>query len=198
MEGRMTIPHAILTHQVVYTLSEETPETDTDRLRAIQRPMHIRPLLPIEMEKTRQTPAISMSGISESVRYAAVQVPTTPVRVQNSGPLVTGPLQNVHTPAPIKHSKKGSYEPGAYGTSPVFSVADVAECAEIMGPAGVNAVFYSLPFARAPMVISQMERRDRIVFLLLDGKRTLRDVARLIHRSELDVARILVRLWKLH
>ncbi len=189
----MTIPHAILTHQVVYTLSEETPETDTDRLRAIQRPKHIRPLLPIEMEKTRQTPAISMSVIPESVRHAAVQMPTTPVQVQ-----ISGPLQDVHTPAPMKHPRKGSHESRAHGTPPVFSVADVAECAEIMGPAGVNAVFYTLPFARAPMVISQMERRDRIVFLLLDGKRTLRDVARLIHRSELDVARIVVRLWKWH
>jgi hypothetical protein len=189
----MTIPHAVPTYQVVHAL-----ETDTDRLRAIQRPKHIRPLLPIEMEKTRLTPAISMSGIPESVRYAAVQMPTTPVRVQNSGSLVTGPLQDVHIPAPIKHPKKGSHEPGAHGTPPLFSVADVAECAEIMGPAGVNAVFHSLAFARAPMVISQMERRDRIVFLLLDGKRTLSDVARLIHRSELDVARILVRLWKLH
>jgi hypothetical protein len=189
----MTIPHAVPTYQVVHAL-----ETDTDRLRAIQRPKHIRPLLPIEMEKTHLTPAISMSGIPESVRYAAVQMPTTPVRVQNSGSLVTGPLQDVHIPVAIKHPKKGSHEPGAHGTPPLFSVADVAECAEIMGPAGVNAVFYSLAFARAPMVISQMERRDRIVFLLLDGKRTLRDVARLIHRSELDVARILVRLWKLH
>ena len=37
-----------------------------------------------------------------------------------------------------------------------------------------------------------------MVFLLLDGKRTLQDVARLVHRSEVDVARILVRLLKQH
>ncbi len=194
----MTIPHAIPTHQAVLALREKTLETDTDRLRAIQRPKHMRPLLPIEMEKTRQTPAIGMSVIPQSVRHAAVQMPTTALQLQNSGPLLTGPLQDVHTPAAMKHPKKGSHEPWAHGTPTVFSVADVAECAEIMGPAGVNAVFYTLPFARVPMVISQMERRDRIVFLLLDGQRTLRDVARLIHRSELDVARILVRLWKLH
>lgn len=194
----MTIPHAVPTHQFVHALSEETLETDTDRLRTIQRPKHIRPLLPIEMEKTRLTPAVSMSVIPESVRHAAVQMPATPVQGQNSGPLLIGPLEGVHTSAPMKHPKKGSHEPGVHGTAPVFSIADVAECAEIMGPAGINAVFYTLPFARAPMVISQMERRDRIVFLLLDGKRTLRDVARLIHRSELDVARIVVRLWKFH
>ncbi len=193
----MTIPHAVPTHRFVHLLSEEAPASNTDRLRALQRPRHIRPLLPIEMEKTRQTPIIGMSGIPESIRHAAKQVAATPVQLQSSRSLVTGPLQDAHTPVPMKHAEKRSREPGEHGPSPVFSVADVAECAEIMGPAGVNAVFYSLPFARVPMVISQMERRDRIVFLLLDGKRTIRDVARLLHRSELDVARILVRLWKL-
>src|SRR6266571_8344461 len=102
MEESMTIPHAVPTHRFVHLLSEEAPASNTDRLRAIQRPKHIRPLLPIEMEKTRQTPAISMSVIPESVRHAAVQMPTTPVQVQISGPLLTGPLQDVHTPAPMK------------------------------------------------------------------------------------------------
>ena len=54
----MTIPHAVPTYQVVHAL-----ETDTDRLRAIQRPKHIRPLLPIEMEKTRLTPAYIVAAV---------------------------------------------------------------------------------------------------------------------------------------
>jgi hypothetical protein len=41
-----------------------------------------------------------------------------------------------------------------------------------------------------------MERRERVVFLLLDGKRTLRHVAHLIHRSDLEVASILAGLLK--
>ncbi len=44
--------------------------------------------------------------------------------------------------------------------------------------------------------LRQMERRDRVVLLLLDGRRTLRDVARLIHRGERDVALTLVRLLR--
>ena len=65
-----------------------------------------------------------------------------------------------------------------------------------MGQNAVYAVFRALPQATRQYVIYQMERRERVVFLLLDGRRTLRDVARLVHRSELDVARILVSLLK--
>ena len=64
---------------------------------------------------------------------------------------------------------------------------------------GVHAVFRALPvattqIAMAHIMMTLMERKDRVVFMLLDGKRTLRDVARLVHRSERDVARTLVRL----
>jgi predicted transcriptional regulator len=44
--------------------------------------------------------------------------------------------------------------------------------------------------------MERMQRRERIVLILLDGKRTIRDVARLVHRSELDVARTVVHLLK--
>ena len=40
----------------------------------------------------------------------------------------------------------------------------------------------------------QLARRERWVLLLIDGKRTLTDLARLTHRSEPDVAYTLVRL----
>ena len=59
---------------------------------------------------------------------------------------------------------------------------------------GVKAVFRALPHAITPKVLLQLDRRDRIVLMLLDGRRTLHDVAGLIHRSEVDVARTLVRL----
>lgn len=61
---------------------------------------------------------------------------------------------------------------------------------------GVNALFRALPAAATKECMHQMPRRDRIVFMLLDGKRTVHDVARLTHHTEVDVARILVRLFK--
>jgi len=61
---------------------------------------------------------------------------------------------------------------------------------------GVDAVFRILPLAATRQVMSRMERQDRVIFMLLDGKRTVRQVAQLIHRSEPDVARTLARLLK--
>jgi hypothetical protein len=65
---------------------------------------------------------------------------------------------------------------------------------ERMAKQGVHAVFRAQPIATTPDILSQMERRERIVLLLLDGKRTLQDVAKLVHRSELEIAWTLVRL----
>jgi len=138
--------------------------------RIIQRGRNTRPLLPIELEETRQTPSIGIPIVPKSVRQSAVQnfervsMPATPLPVQPIG---------------------------------LSAEAEVAECAVRIGYHGVFTIFRALPYATKYDILSQMERRDRVVFLLLNGKRTLRDVARLIHRGELDVARVLVRLLKL-
>jgi hypothetical protein len=58
---------------------------------------------------------------------------------------------------------------------------------------GANAVFRVRAKAASQQITRQMERQDRFVFMLLDGRRTVRDVAHLVHRNELDVARTLVR-----
>lgn len=72
----------------------------------------------------------------------------------------------------------------------------ITESAERAAHLGVDAIFRALPIATTPQTMEQMQRRERIVLMLLDGKRTIRDVARLVHRSELDVARTLVWLLK--
>ena len=61
---------------------------------------------------------------------------------------------------------------------------------------GISAVFRTLPYVTTPAVLKHLERRDRIVLLLLDGKRTLQNVARLVHRSDLDIAQVLARMLK--
>ena len=79
--------------------------------------------------------------------------------------------------------------------SPHFLDASFSSIEEAVNQ-GVHAVFHVRPAAATKQVMSQMERQDRIIFMLLDGKRTVRDLAQLIHRSELIVARILARLLK--
>jgi hypothetical protein len=78
-------------------------------------------------------------------------------------------------------------------TSPHFLDASFSSIEEAVNQ-GVHAVFHVRSAAATKQVMSQMERQDRLIFMLLDGKRTVRDLAQLIHRSELAVARILARL----
>ncbi len=59
---------------------------------------------------------------------------------------------------------------------------------------GVNAIFRSLPRAATTATMYRLERRERIIFALLDGRRTLKDIARLTHQTDVAVARVLAKL----
>jgi len=61
---------------------------------------------------------------------------------------------------------------------------------------GMYAIFRALPLAKKSSIINQMDRKDRIVFLLLDGRRTLHIIKHLVNRSDTEVAQTLVRLLK--
>lgn len=63
---------------------------------------------------------------------------------------------------------------------------------------GLETIFRAEPDAMAPAVMKQMERRDRVIFLLLNGKRTISEIARLVHRSEADIVQSLVKLLRKH
>ena len=60
----------------------------------------------------------------------------------------------------------------------------------------VHAVFQARATAIATQALTQMERRERLVLILLDGQRTIDDVMRLLHRTEGEVAQVLIRLLK--
>ncbi|WP_376797587.1 hypothetical protein [Thermogemmatispora sp.] len=59
-----------------------------------------------------------------------------------------------------------------------------------------DVYFRALPEAARPEIISQLDRRERLVFLLLNGKRSLGEIARLVHRDEQDVACTVARLLR--
>ena len=75
---------------------------------------------------------------------------------------------------------------------PVLAISNPEEIAQ----QGVFAIFRTRPMIPIHYLLSCVERRDRTVLLLLDGRRTLRDVARLTHRNELEMAHIFVRLLR--
>lgn len=58
---------------------------------------------------------------------------------------------------------------------------------------GAFTVFRVVSGVPTATLVGQLPRRERWIFLLLDGKRTVADLARLTQRSELDVASTLAR-----
>ncbi len=58
---------------------------------------------------------------------------------------------------------------------------------------GASAMFRVVSGTATMTLASQLPRRERWVLLLLDGRRSVADLARLTQRSELDVAYTLAR-----
>ncbi len=58
---------------------------------------------------------------------------------------------------------------------------------------GASAVFRMVTGQLATSLASQLPRRERWVLLLIDGRRSVTDLARLTRRSELDIAYTLAR-----
>lgn len=59
---------------------------------------------------------------------------------------------------------------------------------------GASAVFQIVSGTPTATLASQLPRRERWILLLVDGKRSISDLARLTQRSELDIASTIVRL----
>ena len=60
-----------------------------------------------------------------------------------------------------------------------------------------STAFRVAPGLQATVLVNQLPRRERWVFLLLDGKRSIAQVAHLTQRSELDIASTLARFLHL-
>lgn len=61
---------------------------------------------------------------------------------------------------------------------------------------GRTAIFKARAMTATAQAIRHMERRERIIFILLDGRRTVQDIARLTHQPEAEVEQTLVHLAK--
>jgi hypothetical protein len=63
-------------------------------------------------------------------------------------------------------------------------------------PPGRMAIFIACPTVSTAQAIQQMGRHARIAFILLDGRRTIQDIARLTHQTESDVEQIMINLMQ--
>lgn len=105
------------------------------------------------------------------------------------------PKEARHTPpatVPVISPNTGSLMPPFNAIPMHVPSSPIEEAANL----GIHTIFRALPKATTLQVTNHIERQDRVVFMLLDGKRTVRDIAHLVHRSEPDVARTLARLLK--
>jgi len=134
--------------------------------------------LPIELQKTRLLPVMARapSITREPLRQTPIsEIPAILPVPQSSPGYVAGPRR-----AATKSALPGH---------PVYSGGGQ--------PIDAEVVYRMLPVPVAQQIIYRLDRRERLVFLLLDGKRNLREVICLIHRSEVDVARALAHLLAL-
>ncbi len=165
--GKAAISRMLGWREVRYIFSaEREPPQQHKHHQFITPASHMSYLSAVELEETRETPSIKM--------------PVAPA----PSPRITGPVS-----MPPAQSATGVATPPQRDD---YSV----QVSEKMGSWGVFAIFRARPHATTPYVLKHMERRERIVLLLLNGKRTLRDVSQLVHRSEMDIAHELVRMLK--
>jgi hypothetical protein len=134
-------------------------------------------------------PGISGVGTGQHRRLSGALPPSVHHRESQGVPRSTRPLPLV--PATPRPQAIPSAIP-----QPIPVPSPVAAPAVPHDPAypGVDAIFRSLPKAATPATMYRLERRERIIFALLDGRRTLRDIARLTHQTEVAVARVLAKL----
>ncbi len=158
--------------QYAFIESEKVPQStiQPQQRRVAPRTNQGRPMLPIELEETRQTPAIGMPAIPKSVRNAPVTSPHLLGHVSTR--LFPGVTSQPQQAVVSSQSPQNSALPS------------------------IHAIFRALPLESMPKIINQMERKDRIVFLLLDGNRPLSTIRHLVHRSEVDIAHTIVHLLK--
>lgn len=133
-----------------------------------------------------------MYSFAEGVRY-------TPERPAAAGGTRVSPAHDILPLSSIKAAEKCHTPPIGIPVIPVTAQRNLL--AEIVAEGhfahmGVTSLFRVFPAATNATVMNRLERRERVVLLLLNGKRTVHDVARLIHRDEVDVARTLVHLLK--
>lgn len=127
-------------------------------------------LLPIELQNTQMLPVIKPSGIPEqekALRTHSRELPVPPGR------------REIKRAFPVPTRQPASL----YSQSPES--------------VGANSVFRVRSLIAPKQVITGLDRRERLVFLLLDGKRSMSEIAVLIHRCEIDVARVLSRFLSL-
>lgn len=162
-------------------VSAELRQQHIGRLSSLRSPLGIEPinsLLPIELQKTRLLRTLE-------------NAPAT-----TREPLRQTPISEIPAILPVRQNASGSTN-RLWDTPARNASSDRSEDAKAESAIDGKSVYRILPVVAARQIIQRLDRRERLVFLLLDGKRSIREVSALIHRGEGEVVQVLTRFMAL-
>ena len=130
------------------------------------------PLLPIQDDQP-----LVLHG-SRLERYEPLPVSQSPRSVQRWTTHLLSEMETLRMP-PQPSAPTRQDVPAGSGTLP-----------------GRQAIYRARAMVMTAQAIQSLERHSRVVFILLDGRRTIQDIARLTHQTEHGVEQILVDLTR--
>lgn len=161
-----------------------------------------RPRTQTLLEQEMQRPATQTLVEQETERVAVARRPilTSPVR-PNQPLILHGERLEEYTPEPTTRPSRHIERWTTHLNPPAPEMPARPPVTPRLGPLpgeeilpGRMAIFKARAMITTARAIQQMERRERIIFILLDGRRTIQDIARLTHQPESDVEQTLMNL----
>jgi hypothetical protein len=197
IEGMRYIPDRQITGDLIFRASRTSSATQTSQA---PHTLDILRLSSIKAAEGRQTPPIGIPALpkttSGQLPVEMVETQLLPVMSLAEIPVPTPPEMALPGTTAVQSSTDSQRDTGKHERATQCQRENLESHEYPTVPLGVTSIFRALPCATTPLVLSRLERRERVVLLLLNGKRTLHDVVMLVHHSEVDVARTLVRLLR--
>ncbi|HXR64552.1 MAG TPA: DUF4388 domain-containing protein [Ktedonobacteraceae bacterium] len=160
---------------------------------------------PLLAQERRTRPLNSRQAeiaLSTGARSSMASAPST---AANQPLVLHGTSLEAYTPAqpampPRSVQRWTTHQLSALETLPVLRRPEPAPRVDPLPadavPPGRMAIFIACSTVPTAQAIQQMGRHARIAFILLDGRRTIQDIARLTHQAESSVEQIMINLMQ--
>lgn len=220
--GRLALKHISEWAHVIYTFQpiNKPPNSSRPALAWVRQPREARQLplpTPAQTNNVGRTPRLTKNlheassvPMSERMPLASTMkqyepmpfthIKTAPIPTPMSQSfMLRGEALETYTPASSASPRwRTTHQDFVMPQSVLPSQPFMAPCLDQPPGAeplpGQQAIFRAKVTITSRQTMQQMERRERIVFVLLDGQRTLQHIAYLLHQPENEVGHILLKL----
>jgi hypothetical protein len=156
------------------------------------------------LEQEPRSPKTRALTEQETERVVVARRPILSAPVRSNQPLILhGERLEEYTPEPPARPSRHIERWTTHLNPPAPEMPTRVPVTPRLGPLpgeevlpGRMAIFKARAMITTAQAIQRMERRERIIFILLDGRRTIQDIARLTHQPESDVEQTLMSLTK--